>query len=376
MFWLVMVWSLLNSMQSPAWAQTTTSILRSNQTSNHWQLSDSWAFGAIHSQEVDVLSESARTQLEGSFILHRRFDRQLDLRFAPAFRFVTGRDQDVFSDRLPKDKIYAEEAKISWTPSAHLAIEAGALDQSQLENSLLVYSRPFPALRLRLGENDVAAEPLGFTAQFAIPSSYTLDTQVTAEESLPTLQTYSLTYHESPIRLGGTYYRFDNLPQVVAVTSKRLGNSVDLFSSATGRFHYAFQGLAALAQADAHLAAWTFEWQGRGIRNLEAPSNLGTGFTSTIKVTRPVSSQQTLGLSLSYYRVEPDTAPALYTDPIFANNRVGAGAEIFTDHRPWGLRFKLSYFQDTPYYQNNLMGKREMALVSVGSLGEESIFDF
>ncbi len=342
-----------------------------------WRISEAWKLSAVHSEEKELMSESVRADIEGSLELSKTFDDQFTILLRPAFRFVNGRDQDIFSDRLPKDKIYADEAKVTWSPAKESLVEAGSINQSHLENGLLVDERPFPAGRAQLGLQPTDSTLMRLAAQFAVPTSYTLEDKATGNEPLPKLQTYSamleqLVTQTSSIEVGATYFTFQDLPQIVAVDSLRLGNSVDLFSSSTGRFRYDYQGVALQAQANLALGAWDFIWRGEGIRNTSAPSSLGTGYVSTIEAKRAMSEAREGGLSLSYYRVQPDTAPALYTDPIYSNNRIGAGASAFVNHLRWGLQFKASYYQDTPYYQNDLMGDRNLFLISVGNLTDDS----
>lgn len=347
-------------------------------TFGSWKVQEQWSLSAVHSEEKEILSESTRADVAGSVELSKNFDGQLLILARPAFRFVTGRDQDVFADRLPKDKIYADEAKLRWTPLEGTMLggsllEAGALNQSLLANSLLVDSRPFPAARAQVGLTPTSSTKVKVDAQAAIPSSYTLEDQATDNEPLPNLQTYSavleqLVSNSASIELGATYFNYDNLPQIVAVESKKLGNSVDIFSSSTGKFLYNYQGIALHAQVDVSLGSWDLGWKGQGIRNTDAPSDMGTGYVSTLNAKHPFGSTHEGGLTFSYYRVQPDTAPAMYTDAIFGNNRIGAGASAFVNHLRWGLQFKASYFQDTPYYANDLMGDRNLFLISVGNL--------
>lgn len=349
-------------------------------TLGSWRVRERWSLSAIHSEEKQaILSESTRADVAGFVELQKSFDDQLVILVRPAFRFVTGRDQDVFADRLPNDKIYADEAKVSYFPTRGWAIQGGALNQSHLENGLLADERPFPAARTQLGLQPTNTMVLELSAQVAVPSSYTLEAQATDNEPLPRLQTYSvlldqLVSDDLGISAGMTYFKFDDLPQIVAVSSKRLGNTVDVFSSSTGRFLYAYQGVAFQLQANYRLGAWDLMWRGEGIRNTEAPSELGTGYVSILQAQRPMSPVHQAGASVSYYRVQPDTAPATYTDPIYANNRIGAGLSAYVNHDRWGLQFKASYYQDTPYFQNDLMGDRNLFLLSVGNLTDDKTF--
>jgi hypothetical protein len=368
----------LTAQAAPGTSVSTTTTTKSKAalkrpTFGAWSVQESWSLSAVHAEEKDLLSESTRADVAGSIELKKVFDDQLIILARPAFRFVTGRDQDVFSDRLPKDKIYADEAKVGWMPSEGSILEAGALNQSHLENGLLVDERPFPAARLQTGFTAGKKTLIELAAQIAIPSSYTLEAQATDNEPLPKLQTYSaildqLVSEDVSVRAGATYFTFQDLPQIVAVDSKRLGNTVDVFSSSTGRFLYNYQGVALQAQAGVKLGAWDLAWKGEGIRNTSAPSKLGTGYISTLQIQRPLSVTHDGGLSASYYRVQPDTAPAMYTDAIYSNNRIGAGLNAYVNHNRWGLQFKASYFQDTPYYANDLMGDRNLFLLSVGNL--------
>lgn len=338
-----------------------------------WRVQEKWSLSAVHAEERELISESTRADVAGSIELSKTFDDQLTILARPAFRFVTGRDQDVFSDRLPKDKIYADEAKIAWSPISESVLEGGAVNQSHLRNGLLVDARPFPAARAQFGFAPLETSLVKLSAQIAIPSSYTLEAQATDNEPLPKLQTYSVLLNQlvgdsSSVEVGATYFSFQDLPQIVAVNSKRLGNSVDIFSSSTGRFLYDYQGVAVQAQVSVAAGPWDFSWRGEGIRNTSTPADVGAGYVSTVSAKLAISAGHETGLSASYYRVQPDTAPAMYTDAIYGNNRIGAGGSAFVNHLRWGLQFKASYFQDTPYYQNDLTGDRNLFLISVGNL--------
>jgi hypothetical protein len=343
------------------------------QASKRWQVTGSWALDGIQTRETAILSQSTRAELNGKAIITRSYDDELYLVFAPSFRFVSGREQDVFSDRLPRDKIFADEAIATWRPTKNVFLTGGAVNQSHLKNTLLVFNRPFPAILASWNFCD----KLGISAQLAIPSSYTLDDQATAHEPLPFLQTYSLHSElalSESTRLGLqlNYFRFDDLPQIVAVNSARLGNSTEIFSSATGRFSQGFEGLAPSFLLTQALGRYEFVWSVQAIRNWQTAWNLGYGYSSRLGGSTQIDEHHRLNIILTYYKILPDGSPALYTDPIFSNNRVGSGAEIQLDHQKWQIRFKLSLYRDAPYYRNESMGRRDMLFFGIESLkGEE-----
>ena len=99
---------------------------------------------------------------------------------------------------------------------------------------------------------------------------------------------------------------------------------------------------------------------------------MGTGYVTTVDTKRSLGATHEGGLAFAYYRIQPDTSPAMYTDSIYGNNRIGAGASAFVNHLRWGLEFRASYYQDTPYYANDLMGDRNLFLLSVGNLIDDS----
>ena len=340
-----------------------------------WGIKEKWSLSMLQSAEKQMVRESSRAEAIGSFEFSRSFDDQLQIMARPAFRFVTGREQDIFSERLPKNEVYADEFWVKWTPTSSSALQVGALNQSHLGNRLLVDDRPFPAARVGFNPRFNPAVSLAMSAQIAIPSSYTLEAQATDSEPLPKFQSASMSVdygldQDLNLDLGATFFAFSDLPQIVAVESDRLGNSVSSTSSATGRFNYDYEGIAVQGGVHYVLGWGQLGWRGLGIRNSGAPSDLGTGFVSTLSYKMAVTEKHILGLATSYFRIQPDTAPALYTDEIYSNNRIGLGLTAYLDHKGWGLRFKSSYVQDTPYFQDPEMGDRTLFLISVGNLSD------
>lgn len=347
----------------------------------HWELKADWKLSGVRSEEKGILSESTRAQFEGKFKLTGKFDEELKLKVSPAIRVVSGRDQDVFSDRLPKDKLYANEFKVAWTPLKYAELEAGAINQSHVQNSLAVYDRPFPAVRAAYGTRTRQSAGWLLSAQGAIPSSYTLEAQATDNEPLPQLQTYSAEAaakwgSDFEVEAGTSYFHYTRLPRVVALASKRYGNDVQVFNSANANFRTRFEGLAPWVTANLSAGRWDLGWKGLGIHNFGAPSGQNTGYVSTVTVARSLNSVHKLSVSGSYYKIESDTSPSYYTDPIFANNRVGYGTTATVEHRRWKLSFRVRYFHDEPYFRSDLMGNRDVFLVELGNSSEETLASF
>jgi len=363
---------LLGVSVSASSLRTSTYPLEEFSRFGEWQIRDRWEMMSAFQQESRVLSESLRAELRGSVTMLRSYGEGFRVRLVPAFRLVSGRTQDLFGERLPKDKLYAEEFAASAQLLPSLCVDAGALDQARVDNDLVVSARPFPGVAVRY--EPVGQEHLHWAlwSEYAVPTSYTLDTEMTQKEAMPTFLATAASLradlgHDFRAKAKIGYFQYRDLPSQVAMSSRTFGNSVDQVNPGTAVFRYDFEGLTAGLGLNLKKPQWTWGVQVLGIRNFAAPDRLNQGVVSQFFTEKKLKNPLSLSAQISVHRVEPDTAPALYSSEVHAANRVGTEAELSLRHRLWNLRFALKYLQDSPLYANGLMGDRQAVFLSVGN---------
>ena len=334
-----------------------------------------WSLEGQQVEEQDVLSSSTLTSFSVVANLKNKLTNNFFLHFSPGVFFTSARAQDLVLYKRPSNSFFANQAKMSFRPLYALQLQAGAINQGFLKNSQLVSGRAFPSakLKLRMLPKEWKSQ-IFLEAQQAIPTSYTFSTEAQDEEETPSLRTYGFGYRFMPVRefkvsLGGYYYEYSNLPQVVAVESELLGNTVNKFSSQTAAFEYDFKGLSGYGSVDLKLGSFDATVGGTFIQNTEALDGLNQGYSIFGSGKIHLASDSLVGMSVTHFRVEPDTSPGYYNSSTQPNNRLGFSYKLF-------YRFKKSNFQIngkfstmTPIYEDDLMGERSIFLLSVESLG-------
>ncbi len=336
----------------------------------------SWSIEGKQIEEQEVLAQSTLTSFYLGADFRHRLTQQFSLYFSPAFIFASGRSQALIIDKRPRNSFYANQAKVSFRLVRALIVQAGAINQDFLGNSQLVSNRAFPAakLKIRLFPRSWGAH-LNFENQVAIPTSYTFSTEAEAEEPTPTLTTSTLTlkwkpFDELSVKAGMTYFQFSQLPQVVAVDSVLLGNTVDQFSTQTAAFAYEFKGFSGNASGKFKLPdGIDLNLGTTAIINTEALEGFNRGYSVSGGFDIHLPKSMLLGLSLKHFRVEPDTSPAYYNSSSQPNNRMGFTYKAYYRFKNSNFQVSGSYSHMTRIYVDDLMGERSVVYFSVETLG-------
>ena len=336
------VFSWLSFMGIPASAQETSQNLLTQPPNlaspeRAWELK--WQFksaGRSMNQGTDAKTQISNEQVfESKLNLDSQYWLSDDLFFdiEPSVRFQSGRLQALDGANKPSNGISFKQAAMQWLPSNSFWFSAGALNQADLHTNLVADELPFPGARVTLKQS-ISSWDFQLVAESSIPSNNQLDTGTTQVESVPSKNAAQVqvnwqpkSYLFSKNRIG--YYSYQNLPSEVAEASSLIGNTTTRLNTDQWAFKYKYQGLEAGSDWQLPLTGKIdLLLQGAAAKNQGAPAEMNTGYSMYSGLRYLMSSKHDVTFGGRYFRVEPDTAPAFYSN--YGNsrtNRVGYTAE-------------------------------------------------
>ncbi len=338
------VFSLVSLLVSPAISQTHSLMTVPNDTSARaWGLK--WQFksaGKSLSQGTDTSIQISNEQLfETKLNLESQYwlSNELFFDLEPSIKFQSGRMQALDGANNPSNSIGLKQAAVQWLPSNYFWLSTGALNQAELHSSLVADELPFPGARVTL-KKSLNTWDFKWVAESSIPSSNSLQTGTTQVEAVPLKNVAQLqinwqpkTYLFSKNRI--SYFSYQNLPSEVAEASSLLGNTATRLNNEQWGFSYNYQGTeASTAWQLPLIGKFDLLLEAAAAQNQSAPSSLNTGYSASTGLRYMMNSRHDLTLAGRYFRVEPDTAPAFYSNfGNFRTNRVG-----YTTSVEWHLK--------------------------------------
>lgn len=282
-------------------------------------------FRAYSFDEKQDKSQLVQLYIEPKLLLNLHSD--FKVRAKGSISLSTARVQARFEDPT-FNTLNLNELVLSYEPAEFFNIEAGALDQNQLNAPMLVYERSFPGAMVKsrwAGPNST----LGFKAQYSIPNSVSMESDRIENEAMPSFATQGFDWQWTPkswfsVSADIHHFTYRDLPSVVAFQSGRLGNEVIGENSSESYFAFDFDGFAQSyvfnfdisKSIKNHISVQIIE-------NMDAPSDrnrsqwTGAGFDFYFK-------DVVLSPSLAYFYAESDSVPALYSAvQLGRNNRQG-----------------------------------------------------
>jgi hypothetical protein len=237
---------------------------------------------------------------------------------------------------VPPQSLSLYESYLQAKPSPYFAFQVGALNQARLDTEILIGDSSFPATleKAMIGGDRLSAE---LRAEQAIPTATTLSTNTTESEPTPAFFFESLIVDAKPVkwaelRLSASYFRFSDLPSVVAQVSETRGNSVDDYGPNNSHFRYDFEGYVygIDGRLDLHrrvsaLAGWKM------IDNLLAPETYNLGTDGFLALDVRVAPEVSVKPRADVFFLESDAVPAYWLESFYGaqTNRTGyAGALI------------------------------------------------
>lgn len=293
-----------------------------------------------------------------------------DLEFESGLSIVarSGFSQSRFGKDSLNDGINVHEALLKYTPTHFLSLDAGIIGQRHIGSELLVSSRPFPGVRQTLSHN-ISNYRFGLTAQQAIPTSRSLNSQTRSEkESTPSFLTESVfveyqnrVNRNIRLRASATQFRFRNLPTNVAYESRLLGNTVPHSTPATSEFIFDYEGYLYGIDGDFNVTRdFAVDFRLNLLENTKAPSAFNRGYLIETGLSFGIL-RQTLRASAMRFFNESDSSIAYYNNSRLGhNNREGysVGIQALINNR---VRIS-SYFTDSDVINPNLVTTRQQHL--------------
>lgn len=264
---------------------------------------------------------------------------------------VTGRFQTRFQN--PSFNFFnIQEAIAYYEPNQNISLEVGAIDQEHFQNKLFIDNdRSFLGAKIKGG---YVSEKLSFEpkAQYAIPSSTSLESDRTEAEELPTLTSYGFEASWKPrswfsASANVNYFEFENLPSVVACRGQRLGNSVVGIDCSESTFRYDFRGISQFYNIEfRYIPSLSQEFLLGSVDNTAAPSDRSRSQWMGTRFNYDYSDSLSLRPEYGRFYAESDSTPALYSEFNFGrNNRDGFYVGFEANLKDLGMKVKTSYIE-------------------------------
>jgi len=308
--------------------------------------------------------DSASQVLFGvSPILKFQFGSSLYINADTTMNLSSSRTQSRYTSHSDNDFVL-NELSMNYQPLEFAKLSVGSLNQSHLESPFLLSGVSFPGMAVRLEKKNNSLT-IGLKAQSLIPTSNSFDSDRTSKEALPNLQTqgvYSEYKVSSRAKIGGqvNWYKFSDLPAVVAYESKRLGNNVSGLEVGDSNFENDFSGIA---QSYFGNFKYTKNIEQRLALSIVENENTSSGSNRAQMIETSIIYKAKNDIDLipgigAFYS-ESDVAPAYYNSSLLGhNNRQGFKYSFRTVLNQMNLAVQLSYIDskviNSSVYQDDL----------------------
>jgi hypothetical protein len=237
-------------------------------------------------------------------------DAQLDLE--------TGANEAIgtIAEYEPKESVNLNAGGVKYTPNSNIKIEAGALNQGELNSPLLIGANAFAGAR-----EELSYGVLFLSASQTIPSNNRLSKRVGGvDDGNPFfgMETIGLRFGDSfKFEVTASHYKFADLSTEVAEKSKQMGNSVEGSGTAT-KFNYAFEGVnSTLNSSYTFSNEFIVELKAQYLFNDKAPEGRNKGFFTELTM-----GKKSFLVSLESFENGSDTSPSFYNSKYYGHNNM------------------------------------------------------
>jgi hypothetical protein len=298
-----------------------------------------WKNKDEHAQTAGVLLDAAVQKMFGDSL---KFKSEVYASIRPGYSATR------FGEVKPSSGVGIVEGLLEYSPFQQFGIQAGVLDQGNINAPTLVDSIPFPAVQetLKIG-SEYSAE---VSAEQAIATTTSLDTKTTGSEPTPGFFVEKMKLAVEPKNavvsgnIFGGLWTFQNLPSAAAVDSDILGNTI-VKVLGKPQYKYKFDGWLAGAQAKVQLGRYVnWEILGEMVQNTQAPDTYGGSQIIDTKMTIKLPRDIDLIPGGSAFYAESDSGPGVFNmTELGHNNRIGYVGNL-------ALRFNKQGFKLAGYY--------------------------
>lgn len=290
----------------------------------------------------------------------------------PKIKFRTGHIQGATPTNGRESALTLSRAEFTFSDANFFRLSAGALDTTDFHSNLLLdMALPGALAMLSSGQKNIFA--VGIFGIGGVPGSSTktdVSDEVDKTPSYMSTGVFSKLQTETVLStLVLSTYQFRNLPTSIGNDSVKLGNS-GLGSNLTPvqTLQYQFRGIEVNGKLNWKLTP-KLEWKNdfAGVRNVEAPSELNTGWGLTTKAEIGVSADWLLIPEFTYFNVQPDAVVANFNDERITTNRVGYLGGVFVQYKK---KFKVGGYagERTLVFENPTQGRETVVGINVEAL--------
>ncbi len=277
----------------------------------------------------------------------------LDLKINAGVKFRRGSSDSLYASGPDSNSdFYLSEAIIEYRPFERVRLQAGALDQGEIENSFVVSKTSFLGIKELVSFSTFDGE-LTLSAQQSIPNSKNNSNKIDkVEDGNPVFFFEEITYKKESYFLDTTlsvgHFAYDQLSNSSANSSRFYGNTITGLNESSADYKYSFIGWTAGANLDVKIDNFTFGLGGDYLINTAADTDGNQDFVLNSKF-EIVSERNTTGLSTGLYEVASDSTPAIYSSSYYGNkNMKGAIITLYHHNALYDFNSKLSFRTSKP----------------------------
>lgn len=358
---------LILTMQS--WAQGQNELAMSGVKAEskffaEWRLQLSGA--DAHDEQSQSKIVDIRADLKTKYLL----SDSLKLDIQPSVRLQSGQVQAVNGADTPDNNITLNQAAIHFSPVSQFKASAGALNQKDLHNGLLLDPIAFPAARAE-GIFKSGNLNTSLAVETAIPTSTSLNTNAKDLEPTPSLNTAAvkIDWRQSKNlfwKAQTGYFIYGKLPSTVAQQSGLLGNEVNKLSEASYAFVNEYAGVE--ASTDFKFPVFNmldFVGGAEYVVNQKAASDVNTAYRYSMGGELHLSKSLDLNLRGSYFYIAPEAAVSYFSTGNYGTNRTGYSTEISLSLKKEAFTIGAKYTDSEVIFTNAVQSREKMILVKL-----------
>ncbi len=369
---LLMMAQGLALVSMPIIASESTSI--SNQSKKNKDTSVKISFGLGGVKADSTLNKASVMGVNIGALASHKLAENLSVNIAGGMNVQTGSSTTARENNIykPGNSNYLKEAKITYTPFNILDLEAGVINQSELDAPLLVGNKGFIAAKEGFKYKVLDTKISTFAMQ-AIPNNRNLSQRIDVEEDGdPRFFTETLRIEQElfvgDITLSASHFAFSDISNAVAYESILLGNSGSPINKGNGVLSNDYQGWHLAAKYSANINKnIKVSTKFNHLTNSGASKD-NTGYIAALGLdyTRDAHSYS---VELANFKIESDAAVAYYNSSKYGlANKKGSKILVAYDNSQSNLGVSTEVIKNEVIKENIYQSDETIFILSLRKL--------
>lgn len=350
----------LNELQSRIQLKSEIQSKSQNEKKYEYRLS----IGQNKKESEDSSAQITKTQID--FKLFFPMNKNLKFDFEPGFQFNTGSQQGIYSAEKPTSKIIFSNAQLTLNAFDYGIATAGAINQEQFHNSLLVDHEALPSLAIGIQDSQknsilLTSTQLEFISRTNIYGEF---------QKNPVLN--SLCFRYQPIKylkLSAGLFTIENSQNLLSGNVQQTGNNFIQVSEGVYQLTNQFSGSefqAVITTADIH--RFQFELSLEALNNQLADTRENSSYLVGAQLMFGLSDTANIKFKTNYYELEPEATIGQLINQRGSGNRIGLDQNLIYESKQLGLVLSIGTRELIPMYNQTLQTSEKELTFKVETL--------